>query len=383
MKRVWTLLIAAMLAACFLSATLCGAINVSAEEPPTLSYGIAGRENNTVLDGAALYEALFEESPTEGENAYFDVIGLTLSYNSAISAGCISTDYDKEAGTLLLTVRPYRYTAENGVEVVWLPTRATVEGTDVALTEADGAYTACMEGLFRSENFDMTVDYSWSVEIPATVLETARNGAYLVGSAALEEQAEYERAYAEYLRISADYVAWQTYLEKKLAYEAYTEALTAYNAQVAAYDAYVEAKAIYEREDAAYGEWQDYFVALSAYTEAYTKYTAYQSYLSGMETVERKLLLPDCIFLYDSHSWGLYASIMGGNVSMVIDRRDELINVLHCSEADVNLARDATEALRVLLKGYYDIRTATYSSEYERAQAKYEYYRKHYKKLEN
>ena len=112
MKRVWTLLIAAMLAACFLSAILCGAINVSAEEPPALSYGIAGRENNTVLDGAMLYEALFEESPTKGENAYLDVIGLTLSYNSAISAGCISTDYDKEEGTLLLTVRPYRYTAE-------------------------------------------------------------------------------------------------------------------------------------------------------------------------------------------------------------------------------------------------------------------------------
>lgn len=382
MRRRWITLLAMLIAMTFFLTAVCAALPADAEEDSlSFAYGIEGRENNTELGAAELYELLFGEAPTAAEEAYLLSRGVTLRYNDAISAGCISTDYRADTGVLSLTVRPYRYVAENGATVVWLPTGATVEGKPIVLSESDGVYTACMEGLFRTENFEMTVDYAWSVEIPAAALEEMRNGAYRVGHTAMQTQTEYEAAYAEYERISADYIAWQDYLERKLAYDAYVEALAAYEEQVKAYGIYVEAKALYDRESVAYEEWQAYYKALSLYSAEYEKYTAYQFYLSAMETAERKIQLMESIFVSDSHSWRLYSSIMGSTVSRVIDNKDELVNVLHCNEADVDLAKVSTEALRPLLKGYNDIRGGTFASTYEKTRAKYEYFAKNYDAL--
>lgn len=382
MRRICVATVAMLLAALFCAVTvLAAAPDEETAFVPSLSFGMEGRENNTVLDGDALYELLFGEAPTSATADYLEAQGLTLRYNGAISAGCVSTDYQAQTGVLSLTVRPYRYTAENGTEVVWLPTGATVDGQAVALTASDGVYTARIEGLFRSENFDMTVDYSWSATIPASVLDRIRNGAYRVGDAAAKEWAAYESAHEEYLRLSAEYLAWQAYLEQKLAYDAYAEALSAYEAQVKAYDAYVEAKALYDKEDAAYKEWQTYFTALATYTEQYERYTAHQSYLSAMKEVDRKISLMDSVYVSDSHHWNMYASIMGGTVSRVIDNKDELVNLLHCNEEDVDLAKASTEALRPILKGYDTVRKTPRDSAYKIAKAKYEYFIANYDAL--
>lgn len=379
MRRRWITLLAMLIAMTFLATAVCTALPTEGEGVQlSFAYGIEGRENNTELDAAELYELLFGEAPTAAEEVYLNARGVTLRYNDAISAGCISTDYRADTGVLSLTVRPYQCTAENGTSVLWLPTGATVDGQQITLRASDGVYTARMEGLFRTENFEMTVDYAWSAEIPADALEEIRNGAYRIGLAALKEQREYEAAYAEYERLSADYLAWQDYLERKLAYDAYVEALAAYEAQVKAYGAYVEAKAIYDVEIVAYEKWQDYYKDLAVYTEAYKKYTAYQSYLSAMTVAERKIQLMESIFISDSHSWRLYSSIMGSTVSRVIENKDELVNVLHCDERDVDLAKASTEALRPLLKGYNDIRAGAFDSSYEKTRAKYEYFVKNY-----
>ncbi len=383
MRRIWTALISALLATLLCAVAVCGALPTDAErEQDLLALGIAGRENNSVLDGAQLYEALFGDIPTAATADYLNAQGLTLRYNDAISAGCISTDYRAEEGVLALTVRPYRYTAENGAEVVWLPTGATVDGQQVVLTEADGVYSARLEGLFRTENFDMTVDFAWSVVIPHETVDEVRNGAYRAGSTALSAQRDYELAYAEYERLCADYIAWQTYLEKKLAYDAYAEALRAYTEQVKAYEAYVTAKAIYDKENAAYTEWQTYYADLAVYTAQYERYSAYQSYLSAMETAEHKLTLIRSIYISDSHGWKMYSSIMGGTVTKVINGKDELVDALHCSEEDVDLAGASTEALRALLKEYDNIRKKTYASGYEKSAAEYAYFVKNYSALQ-
>ena len=52
-----------------------------------------------------------------------------------------------------------------------------------------------------------------------------------------------------------------------------------------------------------------------------------------------------------------------------------------CNAADIHLAGQATENLRVLLKGYNDLRVQTWSSEYEKNKALYNYYIENYEAL--
>lgn len=359
-----------------------GALLPAAAEPSvSLDYGIDGMDTNASYSATELYQKLFGTSPTPAEGSYLESQGLTMHYNPLIPTSQIKTDYQSDTGTLSVTVSPYRYIAANGVEVLWLPTRAVIDGQEVTLTETDGVYVCKLTDHYRSEDFEMSVDYTWTVEIPESVVAELRTSAYTAGSTAIALRTEYEQALEAYRSAVAEYEAWQTYLEKKAAYDAYCTALAAYNASKEAYEQYLSAYDAYLTELDAYRQWQDYFDFLDDYREHFEEYSRYQTYLNAMNAVKEKLRLMDSLFLTDSHGWQMYASVMGDTVSTVISHKDELVDYLQCSEADVDLAGQATEQLRVLLREYAAIRKQKYATDYEKIAAKYNYYLEHYEEL--
>ncbi len=369
--------------ALFLCAILsCGAILPSAAEPSvSLDYGIENVDTNAEYSATELYQRLFGTSPTPAEGIYLESKGLTMHYNPVIPTSQIATDYQSETGTLLIIASPYRYQAANGTEVTWIPTHAVIDGTETTLTETDGVYVCRLTDHYRSENFEMSMDYTWRVEIPESVIADLRTSAYTAGSEAISLRTEYEQALQNYQTAVAEYEAWQTYLEKKAAYDTYCTALAAYNASKEAYEQYLEAYALYQTELDAYLQWQDYFQFLDYYREHFEEYNRYQTYLNAMSSVKAKLRLLDSLFATDSNGWQMYASIMGNTVGTVIAHKDELVDYLQCSEADVDLAGSATEELRVLLQEYASIRRRKYSTDYEKTAAKYTYYLEHYEEL--
>ena len=365
-----TLLLCAMI--------LLGTALPAAAADTSLDYGIYGRENNTEYVGAELYRYLFESEPTEAEAKYLNRMGLTFGYNSTIPSSVVSTDYNGDEGVLSVTVRPYRYTASNGLEVTWVPTKATVDGAELPLTPKEGVYIGKLENIFRAEDFDMEVDYAWDVTIPKETVARLRNEAYTLGATAYAAQSEYEKKLAEYEKKIEDYYAWQEYLTNKALYDAYCEALKDYNTKLAAYEKYREERSAYVIENAAYEQWQNYYKDLEKYKEEYAKYSNYQNYLATMEVVKKKLGLMEILYKCDSHSWAIYYSTMGPTVTSVVARKDELVNVLFCSEEDVDLAGASTEALRELFRGYDPLRKTSYVNEYEGIAERYAYFAEHY-----
>ncbi len=382
MKRRMIYCVAMLLALLLCAAIPLGAaLPAAAEEENSLDFGLYGRENNTEYRGADLYRYLFEKDPTNATAEYLDQMGITFGYNSAIPASAVSTDYDGEEGVLSITVRPYQYTATNGATVTWLPTTARVDGKVLELTPEGDHYTGHFGNLFRSEDFEMEVDYSWSVTVPKETVTTLRNEAYLVGKAAYDAMAGYEEELEAYQSKVDAYNTWQTYLTNKAAYTAYCEALASYNEQLAAYDAYREARSEYIVKNAAYEQWQKYYEKVREYEAEYSKYTAYQNYLASMATVEAKLALMDYIYVSDSRRWSLRGAIMGSTVTEVINRKDELVDVLLCSEEDVNLAGDSTVALRELITGYDPLYWTAATSGYQGTAKRYAYFSEHYEEL--
>ncbi|MBQ8310322.1 MAG: InlB B-repeat-containing protein [Clostridia bacterium] len=349
---------------------------------PSIDYGIAGRESNTEYSPSELYSFLFGSSPTEAEADYLDTTSMTFRYNALIPGSAVSTDYDAEAGTLAIQIRPYTYTAANGVTVTWMPTVATVDGNALALTERDGVFSVLLEDVFYSEDFEMQVEYAWSTEIPSEVIAALRTSAYQKGAEALILQNAYEEKLSVYNRALAEYTAWTAYAVQKDLYDEYIEKLVAYQAAKEAYETYTKEYAQYLIDRDVYNEWVAYDQAMEAYTEQYRdQYEAYMNYVKAFNTAKGKLAVMDSLFVADSNNWIMYASIMGNTVDTVLKHKAELVDYLQCSEEDVDLAGSATEALRVLLKEYNSIRKKEYASDYEAYRAQYAYYTVHYEDL--
>ncbi len=381
-----TALTGALLCLCMMAGALLPAV---ANEPlPSLDYGIPGREDNTTYSTVDLYEQLFGTQPTAAETTYLGTTGITFSYNSNVPNSLLTTEYDSEAGLLSVTILPYTYTASNGETVTWLPTVATIDGEQMTLTEENGIYYCKLENLFYSEDFDMQVEYAWSVDIPVEIQEELRNTAYTLGSAGLDRFAAYEEELAAYRDAMTRYEDWQAYLAWKEIYDAYLLELAAYRAAKEAYENYCREYAKYEDELERYELWQDYYNNAPT-EEEILAYNKYKKYLSDMKIVTAMLPLMESLFVADSNGWQMYGSIMGGSVLKVLTNEDLLVNTLGYDEAYIRLAGDATDVLRGnkeknlpgLLPEYDKLRKATYASEYERVKALYGFYQNHYEEL--
>ncbi len=382
MKRKFTYFGVALAVLLLLSCTLTALFPVAAGEPlPSLLYGVPGREDNVTYSTVELYERLFGVSPTEAEAKYLGTTGITFSYNSTVPNNLLSTEYHAEEGRLSVTIRPYTYVAANGQTVTWLPVRATIDGEPMDLTECDGVYRCDLENLFYTEDFDMQVEYAWSVTVPREVLSALRTSAYSVGSDALARLSEHEKAMASYNAAMERYEAWQAYLAWQKVYDDYLLAAEAHRVAKEAYDDYCAEYDIYEDELANYNAWQDYFDYSESTADQIAAYNKYMAYLKQIKPVEEKLALMESLFVTDSNNWQMYGSIMGGSVTKVLEDEDLLVNKLGYGEAFIRLAGDATEVLRKLLPEYARLRNEKYATEHDRIEALYGYYTKNYAEL--
>ncbi len=361
-------------------ATLLGLTATQASGATSLDFGIEGMKTNQMLSNSALFAALFDEPLSQNEAAYLDGLsGISFIYNDAIPDSILSTEYNGDLGRLSVSLPPYTYTAANAVTVEWIPTLATIDGKSSTFTKENGQYVCVFDQLFYSGDFEIKVDFAWNATIPADAADRLLTQTYTDASAALTLLQTYESEFAAYTDAKNKRLAYEAYLEALAAYEqyanidkpAYDKVYAVYEAQKAQYDLYLA------KLDA-YTAWQQYWAYQKFMTDdVQNKYLAYQEYLSKITPIKEKLAILDTLFISDSHGWQLYASLMGNTVTQVVNGKKELI-LAGCSETDINNAGDSTNELRRLMQGYAELRAATYASEHDRLTALYQYYNANY-----
>ncbi|MBQ8432862.1 MAG: hypothetical protein IJX28_08275 [Clostridia bacterium] len=363
--------------------------SVRAEGITSPDYRAPGVSGGQSLTASQIYEQLFDHPLAQVEAAYLDTLSeLTLLYSNLIPESVLTTHYNGEAGTLDVSVSTYSYTANNGVTVTWVPQSVTLGETTLVLTEMAGSYTCQFGGLLYSDDFDVTVDFTWEATLPADFIDTLRTRAYTDGSVALETLRAYENGpLADYLAALERYEVYQAYLQAIRDREQYLTDLEAYRVALAAYEVYVADYQAYTLQMEAYLARQKYEADLQHYYDYQNflkndleKYNQYLLYQNQVDVIWKKLSILEALFTHDSNRWQMYGSIMGDTVTTVVARKAELITA-GCNAQDIESAGAATVRLRPLLKGYADLRQATYASEHERIAALYAYYTENYAAL--
>jgi len=342
-------------------------------------YGLSSTESNEAMSAAELFEKLLGQPPTASELAYLnEKTEFSLLYNAAIPAHVV-TDYNGDLGILKVTASPYTYTAQNGAVVEWVPIAARVGEVKKTLELANGERSCLFENLYHSDDFEMTIDYSWEVSIPKEHAESLLGAPYAAAVAASNASRDYAERMQEYGQLLEKYLVYEAYVESVKAYEKYINVdLPAYERAVEEYRPYAE----YLERLAAYEAWQQYW----AYQEFMTgdvqeKYRAYQAYLEQLKPIRARLNILETLYIKDSHGWQLYASLMGGTVEQVVDRKDELISYKKEFEKWINNAQQSTQVLKKLMSEYAELRQAKYASEHEKLTTLYAFYTKNYQTL--
>ncbi len=383
MKTKFSYIASSLLSLLLCAVMLCGAIlpaSADGTELPSLDYSNPNMGEKETLSAQDLYTILLNRTPTEGETMYWKAQELSLSYTDFIPKSCIDTYYDKEVGRLTVTVSPYSYTAANGALVTWIPESFDLEGKQYALQEQNGVYVAQVDNCFYSGNFDMQVEYGCEIEVPQSVIQALMSEAYEMGTSAIAEMNEYNKKLEEYKELVEEHEAYNAYVEWEERYQNYLAEKAVYEKLVAAYEAYQAELIVYQTTLDAYNQWQNYFDQQKAYNNYLTDKANYEKFKVVYDAAVNKLAMFEGVFKRDSNGWCMYSDIMGKSVTQVLSMQETLIGKSG-EEEGVNSAGDATENLRVLLKGYNDLRTKKWPSDYAKYQALYQYYTDNYDAL--
>ncbi len=368
----------------------------------SLDYGKGGADD-VELSASELFDALFGETEaplTACEKSSLDaLLGIAMRYNQSIPPLVIDRDYDGDHGLLTVCVSPYSYVAQNGVEVIWLPTAVSLDGGEAKPlqdADGDGKYTCEFSNIWHSDEIELTVDFVWQVEISAETADGLLTYPYTVARESLDALISYETAkktYDDQAKAYADYEAeLAAYRTAKKNFEDYQSAMAVYTPKKQAYDDYVAAKAKFDADMLAYKEYEkikaeydakeklyfDYEKAREQYASIYDQY---EPFLKGMEAANARLAIMDSMFLKDSHGWQFYSGVMGGTVDQVLANKHILETKALVPAEVLDNAEKATHILRPLLKGYRDVAYAKYSGELARSRAKFAYYSGHYEEI--
>lgn len=356
-------------------------IAASNAEPSSLHYGNSNLEGNRTVSGVELLSMVYDIVPGETERQYLlTQTQFSFTYSSLIPNGSVSTEYSGEEGKLHVSVLPYCFTAVNGAKVEWIPKTARIGDQVLQLVANDSGYEGMFEGIFRSEDYEMQIDYQWQVDLPQSICEDLLNSAYRKGSEALVRLLAYEAELAIYHEQLAAYEAYSAYVTSVEQYAAYREQMEIYLQLQAEYEVYLEEEAAYQTALYQYSAWREYWAYIKAEAEYPERKKAYLEYSAEVKRVQDVLSVLESLFTYDSHSWQHYASLMGNTVTSVIERKAELVTA-GCDPVHIETAGNSTEALRRLMSGYAAIRDGKYTSEHARYVALYAYYTQHYEEI--
>ena len=384
MKTKRSYIASALLSILLCAVMLCGAIlpmSAESREIPSLDYSNPAMESAVTLSAGDLYQILLGRTPTEGELLYWNANELALSYSDFIPSSSVDTQYDGDKGTLAVTVTAHTYTAVNGLLVKWIPEFFMLEGVRYDLLEENGVYIAQVENCYHSGDFTMQVEYGCEIEISQSIIQALASEAYEVGHLAVEEMSNYRAAVEEYTALVAAHKAYNDYKQWEADFANYLAQKAIYDGLVSAYNTYLNDLDAYQVELDAYNQWQEYFVKEQAYKDNEKPYAEYVEYYKVYSAAVAKLSMFETVFKKDSNGWCMYNDIKGSTVTQVLDKQDLLIKA-GGNKADILLAGEATQNLRVLLKEYNTLRTKKWSSEYQKNKALYEYYIANYDALE-
>ena len=362
---------------------LCGAVIPTVADGgalPSLDYSNPNIESSASLSAYDLYTVLLDTVPTQGEVLYLQSSQMSLQYTDQIPDGCIDTQYDGDKGVLDVTLLPYSYHATNGAEVTWVPKKLYLEGVGYEVIAGDGIYAAHIENCVYSGDFDMQVDYACEIQIPREVVYALRHDAYQKGYDAHLLMEDYRQKLSVYEALVEMQNRWDAYEKWEEEYANYVLEKEIYDALKVKYDAYVVEYNQYQALVDAYNQWQTYFDEQEAFPAKQQAYIDYKSYEAAYKAAVDKLAMFESIFQKESRGWCMYNDIMGKTVTEVLSKQD-LLATSGCNPDDIYLAGDATENLRVLLKGYADLRNKKWKSEYEKYKALYDYYTQNYEAL--
>ena len=391
MKTKLSYVASALLSLVLCAMMLCSAIVPASADSaglPSLNYENGAIDNPVVLSAYELYALLLEQTatgndsrqPTAGEKLYLEATDVQFTYTAFVPESCINTQYDSERGVLYATLTPYTYHAANGTDVTWIPKQLIFKGKSYSLIESEGVYYTTVTGCYENGDFQMQVEYTWQVELPLEVISLLRQEAYQTGSAALAVMQKYRQELAEYERLVEIKNQWDAYAKWEEDYANYVIQKAIYDELKVKYDAYMVEYNAYQAIADAYQQWQDYFAQEEAYKANQEPYAEYANYYKQYKAAVDKLAMFESIFVTEPRGWCMYNDIMGNAVTEVLGKQDLLI-AGGCNAADIHLAGEATENLRVLLKGYADLRNAKWNSDHDKYKALYTYYTQNYDAL--
>ena len=347
-----------------------------------LDYGNTEIGGNATLSAPELLPLLYGVSPSQNEATYLNTqSALSFSYSDTVPEDVVSTYYDGEAGTLDVQIDPYSFLASSGAQVTWTPLRVTIEGVTHTLAQDGEGYRCRFTDLFYSEDYPMSVDFSWTVQIPREAGAILLNAAHEDGLDALEQLLAYD-AYLDAYEDQLDaYNTRAEYDEWVEAYERYLDDLESYDQRKAEYDAYLLEYDDYLEVLARYQAWRDYYKYLDFVASQETgKYQKYIEYKAQLDAVIAALAPLESLFAKDSNGWQFYPSLMGSSVTQVLAEK-ELLVAAGCDPVHIDNAAEATEVLRRVMTEYAELRKVKYSSDHDRYAALWAFYTLHYTEL--
>jgi hypothetical protein len=384
MKTKLSYIVSALISLVLCAAMLCGAVFSATADGvgmPSLNYDNPAIDNPIVLSAYDLYTMLLEGgTPTAGEKMYLESSDVQLTYTDFIPESCINTQYDGERGVLYVTVIPYTYHAANGSDVTWIPKNVVFNEKTYSLINSNDVYSTTISNCYETGDFHMQVEFSWRVELPKEIISHLCQEAYEKGYAAHLLMEDYRKELADYQALVDIKENWDAYIQWEEDYANYVVQKAIYDELKANYDAYMVKYNAYQAELDAYNQWQNYFAQEEAFKQNQEPYAQYVNYYKQYKAAVDKLAMFDSVYLTEPRGWCMYTDIMGGTVTEVLSKQDLLI-AGGCNADDIHLAGRSTENLRVLLKGYADLRGATWKSEYEKYKALYTYYTENYDAL--
>ncbi len=332
------------------------------------NYAKSGDTSATALSAYQILENVLGETLSEVEKNYLDENEKTfLSYSGGVGISNIVTDYNDNDKILTVKASPYSYVGVNGKTVTWIPT--AVEG--IAL---DDAYSYAVKW-DKAEDY-VSVQYTTVFDLNDADVNGYLNSAYNAGRLASEEYIARKLAEEEYEKQTAEYERWvnedlkeyneslKAYEEYLVEYNIYLDKLNEYNAYLADYDKYQADLELYEQylEDMEqyktdYQKYRENAEAWKSYYDELEKFNANEDNAEYLAAQYQLSILSYMNLPMTSLKRTLANAILGNAVTRVLDERKALIQYAHVEERAIDLASDATYALRALINKYKSLKT--------------------------
>lgn len=356
------------------------------------------RENSldtVVVKGENLYNLItLNNDLNEIEKKHLNSTNYELRYENKIPT---NKTYTILNGTdLFVHASKYEYQARNSQNVQWIPYSATLNNETVYFDyiELEDEYI-CEFNNVNELDESINIQYTTSLMLDNDLINEFVNYTYdmakgyvdedIVGKTESKNQ-ENERIYQEnlvkynqFIVDSEQYkIDYQNYLNYQIEKQVYDEKLSKYNQYLSNLETYNNNLEKYQKYLTDYKKYQDYQTYLTQkaqYDKAYKEYeTLYSKNKETFDKINYYLEVMELIVTpRTSLERTLYNDIMGGSVTQVLARRDEL-SQLGVPESLIDEAEDATYALRDIITKYFNLTSN---------EAKFNFYKSNYRNIKS